>query len=150
LDKNNTGVVEGYEWPYNAKVFHSLDKDGNSVLSADELRGINSAAMSEIERGGNYRGRSSEWPGGFADFDRLDQNRDNRVSADEYYQRGGEYQRRSRFDALDQNRDGQIQSSEWQSNRRLFRNLDKNSDSVISWNEFMANEEKYLTPDAWR
>src|SRR5688572_33355188 len=40
LDKNASGVVEGYEWPYNSAVFHKLDTDGDSVLSASELKNI--------------------------------------------------------------------------------------------------------------
>jgi hypothetical protein len=150
LDRNNSGVVEGYEWPYNSAVFHRLDRDGNSVLSRDELRNIDSSAMTELDTNNNQRIDTNEWPGGFADFDRLDQNRDGTVSNREYFERGGEFQRRNRFTEWDTNRDGMISSTEWKSRPDLFHKLDRSGDSQVSWDEFMASTEQYDRPFGWR
>ena len=114
LDRNRSGVVEGFEWPYNANVFHQLDKDGNSVLSEDELNNISSATMRDLDANRNNRIDADEWPGGFAQFSRLDQNGDGKVSSDEYFGRGGEFQRRGRFDAWDRDHDGFVSATEWQ------------------------------------
>lgn len=150
LDKNSSGVVEGYEWPYNTQVFHQLDTDGNSVLSADELRNISTTTLRELDKNGNGRLDENEWSGGYAQFDQLDTNRDGRVSTDEYVQRGGDWQKRRRFDQWDTNRNGTIDSKEWNAAPQLFRRLDKNGDSRVSWEEFRADTERYNPPYSWR
>jgi len=150
LDKNNSGVVEGYEWPYNAQVFHQLVRNGDSVLSRDELNNLSSATVRQLDKNGNGRLDPDEWPGGFAQFDGLDENRDGRISANEYYNRGGEWQRRQRFDNWDRNRDGRISADEWQSNSASFRRLDRNRDGQIDRDEFMANTDRYDRPYGWR
>jgi len=150
LDKNNSGVVEGYEWPYNANVFHRLDTNGDSVLDSSELRNLSSSTLSDLDRNRNGRIDDNEWPGGFAQFERLDQNNDGRVTSDEYFNRGGEWQRRQRFDQWDRNRDGMIERGEWQSNAALFRRLDSNRDGRLDWTEFSASTERYDKPYGWR
>jgi EF hand len=150
LDKNRSGVVEGYEWPYNAAMFHKLDRDGNSVLSQDELKNITSATMIDLDRNNDQRIEPDEWPGGFAEFDRLDENGDGSVSSSEYFNRGGEFQRRQRFTEWDTNRDGIISSTEWRSRPDLFHKLDTSGDSQLSWQEFMASTERYDRPFGWR
>jgi len=55
LDKNRNGVVEGNEWPFNADVFHELDRDGNSVLSSDELRNTSPEELRNRKANGTGR-----------------------------------------------------------------------------------------------
>jgi Ca2+-binding EF-hand superfamily protein len=143
LDKNNSGVVEGYEWPYNADIFRQLDTNGDNVLETKELDHINSSVMVQLDRNHNSKIDDNEWPRGFAKFEQLDQNGDGRVSSQEYFERGGEWQRRSRFDHWDTNQDSTISSSEWKSSATLFHKLDKNGDARIDWNEFKADEGRY-------
>jgi Ca2+-binding EF-hand superfamily protein len=150
LDKDRSGAVEGHEWPYNSNVFHELDKDGNSVLTNDELNNINSTALPHLDMNKDRRIDESEWPGGFAQFERLDQNGDGRISPKEYFDRGGEWQRRQRFDSWDTNRNGVIESNEWKTTSNLFRRLDTNRNSVVDWDEFMASTEQYDRPFGWR
>lgn len=150
LDKNNSGAVEGYEWPYNSNVFHQLDKDANSVLTSDELTNLSGIGVEQLDRNGNRRIDADEWPGGFAQMDRLDENRDGKVSQREYFGRGGEYQRRSRFDSWDTNRNGTIESSEWRSTPALFRRMDTNRNGSLDWDEFMDDEDRYNDPAVWR
>jgi len=150
LDRNRTGVVEGYEWPYNADVFHKLDTDHDSVLSPDELRNITSVTLRELDKNRDGRLDDSEWPGGYADFNRLDRNRDGKVGSNEYFQGGGEFQKRQRFDNWDTNRNGIIESTEWKTAPKLFHRLDTDGDSRVSWDEFMADREHYSPPYDWR
>jgi Ca2+-binding EF-hand superfamily protein len=148
LDKNANGAVEGYEWPYNSDVFHRLDTDGNSVLTADELRNLPSVAQRELDQNPNERPNSRRTT--YPEFDRLDTNRDGRVTPEEYSQRGAEWQRRQRFDEWDTNRNGVIDSSEWNAAPQLFRRLDANRDSRVTWEEFRADTERYRPPYNWR
>jgi Ca2+-binding EF-hand superfamily protein len=150
LDKDRSGAVEGYEWPYEAQIFRDLDKNEDSVLTRDELQNLNSVALGKIDSNNDGRVGSDEWPGGFAQFERLDEDNDGRVSSKEYFGRGGDWQRRQRFDAWDSNRDGRIQSTEWKSNANLFRQLDTDRDSTVSRDEFMADTGRYVKPYGWR
>jgi Ca2+-binding EF-hand superfamily protein len=140
LDKNASGRVEGYEWPYNRELFHQLDTNGDSTLSQDELRNMTRATLAQVDKNRNGRIEEQEWPGGFADFQQLDENRDGRVSANEYFERGGEWQQQQRFRAWDTNRDGIIQSTEWKSDNDLFHRLDTNANSQIEWDEFRSRD----------
>jgi Ca2+-binding EF-hand superfamily protein len=146
LDTNRSGVVEGSEWPYSRDVFRKLDRDGNSVLTRDELDTMNSATRNDLDRNRNGRVDRDEWSGGFADFQQLDNDRDGSVSSTEYYQRGGEWRRKQRFDALDTNRDGILQSTEWKGDVKEFHRLDTDHDSKVSLQEFRSDTERYLTP----
>jgi len=150
LDRNNNGRVEGYEWPYNAALFHQLDRNGDSTLSPDELANMNNAALKQLDRNHNNQIDRDEWPGGFAQFRDLDANNDGRISSDEYFGRGGEWQRRQRFQSWDKNRDGIIQSTEWQAAPDLFHRLDTNHNSQLEWTEFASDQQTALTPDGWR
>lgn len=136
LDRNSTGRVEGYEWPYNRDLFHQLDTDADSTLSAAELRSIERATLGQLDKNKDGRVAESEWPGGFAHFRDLDKDGNGRISAEEYFERGTEWQRLQRFRAWDQNRDGIVQSTEWKSDSDLFHNLDTNANSQIEWEEY--------------
>jgi hypothetical protein len=150
LDKNASGVVEGYEWPYQPDIFHQLDSDGNSVLSADEFRNLSTLALKELDLNGNGRLDENEWGDRYADLQRLDANRDGRVTSNEYVEQGGEWQRRQRFDGWDSNRNGIIEATEWKAAPQLFHRLDTNGDTKVSWEEFRADRERYRPPYKWR
>jgi len=147
LDRNRSGRVEGYEWPYNATLFHQLDTNRDSTLSAAELQNMNKATLKQLDRNHNNVIDTSEWPGGFAQFSDLDENNDGRVTSEEYFGRGGEWQRRQRFNTWDKNNDGIIQSTEWRTGADLFHRLDTNGDSQVDWSEFRNDEQAYLTPN---
>jgi hypothetical protein len=149
LDQNRTGVVEGNEWPYKPDVFHKLDRDGNSVLSPDELRNLQSVTLDELDSNKNGRIDQNEWPAGYAQFADLDQNNDGGISSNEYFQRGGEWQRRRRFRDWDINNNGIIEATEWKSAPKLFHRLDADGDSRVSWQEFIADPQQYRPPYRW-
>jgi Ca2+-binding EF-hand superfamily protein len=147
LDRNASGRVEGYEWPYNAALFHQLDRNGDSTLTDDELQNLTRATLKQLDRNHNKVIDTEEWPGGFAQFRDLDENNDSRVTAEEYFSRGGEWQRRQRFNTWDRNRDGIIQSTEWRNAADVFHRLDTNGDSQVDWSEFRNDQQSYLTPN---
>src|SRR4051794_13151175 len=53
LDKNRNGVVEGDEWTFEPNLFHQLDRNGDSVLSADELRNTSPESLRNQGQNGN-------------------------------------------------------------------------------------------------
>src|SRR4051812_10930574 len=55
LDKNRNGVVEGNEWPFDPNIFHELDRNRDSVLSADELRNTSPETLRNQGQTGNGR-----------------------------------------------------------------------------------------------
>src|SRR4051812_47416297 len=55
LDKNRNGVVEGDEWIFDPNIFHQLDRNGDSVLSADELRNTSPESLRNQGQNGNGR-----------------------------------------------------------------------------------------------
>ena len=150
LDRNESGLVEGYEWPYQKNVFHQLDRNQDSVLSPRELSDLNRIALQDLDKNRNRKIDADEWPGGFAQFERLDTNSDGKIAANEYFERGGEWQRRQRFDSWDTNRDGIIQSTEWKAENGMFHRLDTDGDSKVSWREFSGDKERYDRPYGWR
>jgi len=50
LDKNRSGVIEGNEWTFDPNLFHELDRNGDSVLSADELRNTSLQSLRNQDR----------------------------------------------------------------------------------------------------
>jgi len=91
LDKNRNGVVEGNEWSFDANVFHQLDRNHDSVLSADELRNAppdlvrsaDTATIDQLDKNRNGVVEGSEWPFDAKVFHQLDRNHDSVLSADE-------------------------------------------------------------------
>ena len=146
LDKNVSGAVEGYEWPYNKQLFHQLDTDQNSVLTENELRNMSRATMRELDSNRNNRLDDNEWRGGFAQMRDLDADGDGRVSSNEYYDKGRDWQRSQRFRQWDKNGDGILQSTEWQGDNNLFHQLDTNGNSQVERSEFLADPGRQLTP----
>jgi Ca2+-binding EF-hand superfamily protein len=131
-------------------VFHQLDRNQDSVLSPRELSDLNRIALQDLDKNRNRKIDADEWPSGFAQFERLDTNNDGKIAANEYFERGGEWQRRQRFDSWDTNRDGIIQSTEWKTENGMFHRLDTDADSKVSWSEFSADKERYDRPYGWR
>jgi hypothetical protein len=80
----------------------------------------------------------SEWRMGDADFNRLDMNRDNRISNYEFQNEStGAYpQNDSRFLSVDRNRDGWVTRVESGMTNAEFNRLDTNSDNRLSRFEF--------------
>lgn len=148
LDVNRDGVISRAEWRGNANSFRVRDWNADGVLSGDEVRmGANPPAesleardynMNPDDRFGyldvNNNGTiaENEWDGSLDTFDRLDRNRDGRLTRAEL----GSVRVPTSFATLDTNRNGQITLNEWPWSRRTFIQQDANSDGVIVREEY--------------
>lgn len=162
LDRNDSQVIEGHEWPYNRQMFHELDSNRDSVLSRDEFTRLNNATLKQLDRNNDGSISSDEWPGGFASFEQLDTDRNGTITAREYLNRGSEFEKEQRFQAWDTNKSGALEGTEWRSDTKLFHLLDRNQDSVLSLDEMMdrdrtawiqgldANRDNLISGSEWR
>jgi Ca2+-binding EF-hand superfamily protein len=148
LDTNGDGVVSRNEWRGTNNAFRVRDWNGDGVLSGDEVRmGANPPDesleardfdMTSEDRFGyldfdnNGSVTESEWDGTLDAFDRLDRNRDGRLSAVEF----GSSRPPTPFATVDSNRDGRVVMAEWPWSRRSFIRQDTNSDGVITRAEY--------------
>jgi Ca2+-binding EF-hand superfamily protein len=89
LDANNSGSIERSEWHSSADAFRWLDRDRNGVLSRAEVVGDEQQQTRSTDQ-----------------FAGLDDNRDNRITPNEW-----QWSRRS-FDQYDRNRDGVLTREE--------------------------------------
>jgi Ca2+-binding EF-hand superfamily protein len=147
MDRDRSGAVESYEWPYNPELFRQLDKDGDGALTSVEFRSFTQLTIVQLDTNKNGQLDPNEWPGRFADFKRLDQNGDGRVTAEEYFTRGGGYAREQRFREWDRNSSGFIESTEWRSDNILFFQFDRDGDSRISPEEFQNRAPREFVAD---
>jgi Ca2+-binding EF-hand superfamily protein len=188
MDRNGDGVITRDEWRGSNASFNNEDWNGDGVLSGDELRpGARKPAStrSSDERisdrnaqGGpryfftnldrNHDGwiTRNEWNMGDTEFNRLDVNRDNRVSQYEfqsYANANKPTQPSSRFSEMDTNRDGLITWNEWRGTEGDYVRLDVNGDARLNPSEFDANpsamnrfsaldanRDGWLTRDEWK
>jgi Ca2+-binding EF-hand superfamily protein len=157
-DTNGDNRVSATEWTGNRALFRRLDTNRDGFLSIAEY--TNNGGFEADSQGGpqfsfrtldrNHDGwvTRSEWNMGAAEFNRLDVNRDNRISNYEFqasstgYRRENEqneqwdHQIEQRFLAADRNRDGWITRAEAGLSTAEFNRLDTNNDNRLSRFEF--------------
>jgi Ca2+-binding EF-hand superfamily protein len=164
MDDNNDGRITRDEWRGNDRSFRNQDWNGDGVLSGDEVRpgarrqtnwnqdwnrdgivdnqdNLIAQRFRGYDTNGDGRVSASEWPGNQRLFARLDANRDNFLTIQEYTSGGGfrsdsQGGPSNRFSTLDINRDGWITRSEWNMDNISFNRLDTNRDNRISRYEF--------------
>jgi hypothetical protein len=167
-DINGDNRLSSSEWPGNQALFRRLDADRNTYLTIAEY--VNAGEMMADSQGGPaYRFSNldingdgwitrNEWNMTIAAFDRLDTNRDNRISNFEFqndstgvsqspagrvpYPTGSSQYPNVPFVTVDINRDGWITRSESGMTTAEFNRLDTNGDNRLSRYEFDA-----MSPD---
>jgi Ca2+-binding EF-hand superfamily protein len=155
-DNNGDSRVSASEWTGNRALFQRLDTNRDGYLSMTEY--TNNGGFNADSQGGpaftfanldrNHDGwlTRNEWKMSAAEFNRLDTNRDNRISNYEFqtsstgtYGRANEQsdqQTEQRFLAVDRNRDGWVTRAESGMSTAEFNRLDTNNDNRLSRFEF--------------
>lgn len=149
-DMNNDNRVARGEWPGDARLFTRLDTTRDGYLSIQEYtrgggfvldaQGGPSFGFSNIDMDNDGWVTRSEWNMDAADFNRLDLNRDNRISRFEFENNtaGSSTFRYSpeQFNTFDVNRDGWLTRPESRMTGLEFDRFDANRDNRISRFEF--------------
>jgi Ca2+-binding EF-hand superfamily protein len=149
LDLNRDGVVSRSEWRGTNNAFRVRDWNGDGVLSGDEVRmGADPPAASleardysmtiddrfdYLDANNNGTIAENEWDGTLDTFDRLDRNRDGRLTRAEL---AAGVRPPAAFRAVDTNNDGRITMSEWPWSRRTFIQQDEDSNGSIDRQEY--------------
>jgi Ca2+-binding EF-hand superfamily protein len=168
MDRNNDGRITREEWRGSDQSFKVHDWNGDGVLSGDEVR-PGARRGERQDRESDFDTPDREYP--FDDwtvrgFNRIDHNRDNRITADEWHfdresfrradhNRDGvisrseflnedaedqDDDREDRFAYLDVNGDNRISRDEWHGSRANFNILDDNRDGVLTRTEVFGIE----------
>ena len=166
MDLNNDGRITRAEWKGSDQSFKVHDWNGDGVLSGDEVRpGAHRAERPNGDQKFDEPDREyqfDDWT--VRGFNRIDDNRDNRITADEWHfdresfrradhnrdgvisrseflsedARDQDDDREDRFTNLDVNRDNRISRDEWHWSLGTFDRLDKNRDGQLTREEFSS------------
>jgi Ca2+-binding EF-hand superfamily protein len=167
MDRNNDGRISRAEWNGSDQSFRVHDRNGDGVLSGEEVRlGARRVDRQDPEPDFDTPDREyqfDDWT--VRGFNRIDHNRDSRITADEWHfdresfrradhNRDGvisrseflnedaqqDDDREDRFADLDVNRDNRISRAEWHGTRANFDMLDDNHDGVLTRAEVFGAE----------
>jgi Ca2+-binding EF-hand superfamily protein len=148
FDKNGDGRVATSEWLGKQPLFRRLDINGDGYLTMAEYtnndgfrpdsQGGPAYSFSNIDKNRDSWITRNEWNMGDAAFNRLDTNRDNRISNLEFQTNStvNDAAADPQFSTVDRNRDGWITRTESGMTNAEFNNLDTNSDNRLSRFEF--------------
>jgi Ca2+-binding EF-hand superfamily protein len=149
-DMNGDNRVARGEWPGDGRLFNRLDTNRDGYLTVQEYtsgggfsadaQGGPAFGFRSLDTNGDGWITRNEWRMGNADFNRLDINRDNRITRFEFEHDTGSYNdtqyAAAQFNAFDANRDGWITRSESRMTNAEFNRIDANNDNRISRFEF--------------
>ena len=125
MDIDNDGVITRSEWRGNLQSFRQHDRNGDNVLSGDEVRVIQdtpetaqelSTVFARADPNNDRVLSRNEWYGDRQTFERVDGNNDGRISLAEFLGEdvaGTTGVRRRGFAQLDINGNGVITRNEW-------------------------------------
>jgi len=154
-DSNGDSRVSANEWTGNRALFQRLDTNRDGFLSMTEYTN-NGGFYADSQGGPQFSFRTldrnhdgwvtrSEWNLSASEFNRLDVNRDNRISNYEFQTSSmgnrreneqSDQQTEQRFLAADRNRDGWVTRAEAGMSSAEFNSLDTNNDNRLSRFEF--------------
>jgi Ca2+-binding EF-hand superfamily protein len=168
LDRNNDGRITREEWNGNERSFRNHDWNGDGVLSGNEVR-TGAQRNTELadhnpnvyERNLNWtqnqfnaldhnrdrRLSANEWHFDLGTFRRIDRDRNDSISLQEFLGEGLDDERDETFDEMDWNNDGRITRSEWHGGAADFNWLDRNNDGILSRFEVQGAEASFDTWD---
>lgn len=167
LDRNNDGRITRDEWNGSERSFRNHDWNGDGVLSGNEVRSgaqrnteLADHDPNRFERNLNWtqtqfnaldhnrdrRLTANEWHYDLATFRRIDRDRNDWISLQEFLGEGFDDERDETFDDMDWDNDGRITRSEWHGGAADFNWLDRNNDGVLTRYEVQGAEESF---DRW-
>lgn len=154
MDLNRDGVITRNEWRGTRQAFDMLDWNDDGVLSGDEVRVGNrrddneppvrdsdtaeeftnwtDAGFRSLDQNRDGRINASEWYYDPDVFDRVDQNRNGSLERAEFLASDVDDNREDRFEYLDVNGNGRIERNEWEGSAASFNALDRNRNGVLS------------------
>ena len=170
LDRNHDGRITRDEWPGSDRSFNARDWNNDGVLSEAEVRagwrqdsfetadhdpnryernlGWTRANFQAYDHNRDGRLTPNEWHFDAETFHRVDRNRDNAISLQEFLGGNGyDDDRDTSFDDMDWNNDGRVERSEWQGSLSAFRALDRNGDGVLSRYEVVGSQPSFDSYD---
>ncbi len=168
LDRNNDGRITRDEWNGNENSFRNHDWNGDGELSGNEVRSgaqrdteLADHAPNRFERNLNWtranftsldhnrdnRLSANEWHFDLETFRRVDANRNDSLSLQEFLGEGVDDMRDDSFDNMDWNNNGRVERTEWFGGANEFNALDRNRDGVLSRFEVVGNQASFDTWD---
>ena len=160
MDRNNDGAISRDEWNGSARSFRVHDWNGDGVLSGNEVRtgaqrdtdladhNPNSfernvswtrASFTSLDHNRDNRLSVNEWHFDLETFRRVDSNRNDSISLQEFLGEGVDDLRGDDFDDIDNNNNGRIERTEWYGGLTEFRRLDRNNDGILSRYEVVGS-----------
>jgi Ca2+-binding EF-hand superfamily protein len=140
LDRNRDGRIAREEWRYDQESFGRADRNRDAVLSRAEFLGDDdnvesgrSRRFDDLDDNRDGRVTRQEWHGSAAAFDARDRNRDRVLSGDELDDSGTPP---SDFSSVDVNRNGSISRDEWHWSDATFDARDANRDGRLTRGEY--------------
>jgi Ca2+-binding EF-hand superfamily protein len=144
-DGDRDGYLTLSEYGGHPGNFRALDRNGDNRLSRDEF--VRRAGGPVIALPDEYAYTDlnedgwlsrAEWYGRDVPFDRVDRDRDGRISRDEFSGVRISDNRQDLFYGRDSDSDGVISRREWRGESIAFGTADTNEDGVVSLREYMA------------
>jgi Ca2+-binding EF-hand superfamily protein len=171
LDRNNDGRITRDEWNGNDRAFQNHDWNRDGVLSGNEVRAgaqrdtdLADHNPSTLERNLNWtranfnsldhnrdgRLSANEWHFDLETFRRVDANRNDSISVQEFLGEGIDDVRDNSFDDMDWNNNGRVERAEWFGGAAEFTRLDANRDGVLSRYEVVGSQASFDTYDQFQ
>jgi Ca2+-binding EF-hand superfamily protein len=171
LDRNNDGRITRDEWNGNERAFRNHDWNGDGVLSGNEVRAgaqrdtdladhnPNSlernlswtrANFNSLDHNRDGRLSANEWHFDLETFRRVDANRNDSLSLQEFLGEGVDDVRDNNFDDMDWNNNGRVERAEWYGGAAEFTRLDANRDGALSRFEVVGASQSFDTYDQFQ
>jgi YD repeat-containing protein len=166
MDRNNDGVVTRQEWNGSERSFAVHDWNGDGRLSGNEVRvgaqrdtdladhNPNSyernlswtrSSFTSLDHNRDNRLSVNEWHFDMETFRRVDNDRNDVISLQEFLGEGVEDLRGDNFDDIDRNNNGRVERAEWYGGATEFRRLDRNNDGILSRYEVVGSMPSFST-----